>query len=154
MKTRNSWYLVAVSGAALSLNVSTSSGQVFSPADAVNNRAIAASPRAKEAFPWLNRAPVIRTEACCKETTENAALAAVKKNRALAASPRMLEQFPELARSAAPSEAPVFYIAPLAEKNTAILSSPRMRELYPALSRGAAAGTAKGGASKLMELGK
>lgn len=154
MKTRNSWYLVAVSAAALSLNVSTSSGQVFSPADAVNNRAIAASPRAKEAFPWLNRAPVIRTEACCKETTENAALAAVKKNRALAASPRMLEQFPELSRSAAPSEAPVFNIAPLAEKNSAILSSPRMRELYPALSRGAANGTAKGGASKLMEPGK
>lgn len=154
MKTRNSWYLVAVSAAALSLNVSTSSGQVFSPADAVNNRAIAASPRAKEAFPWLNRAPVIRTEACCKETTENAALAAVKKNRALAASPRMLEQFPELSRSAAPSEAPVFNIAPLVEKNSAILSSPRMRELYPALSRGVAPGTAKGGASKLMEPGK
>ena len=53
-----------------------------------------------------------------------------------------------------PSEAPMFNIAPLAEKNTAILSSPRMRELYPALSRGAATGTAKGGASKLMELGK
>jgi hypothetical protein len=154
MKTRNSWYLVAVSAAALSLNVSTSSGQVFSPADAVNNRAIAASPRAKEAFPWLTRASVTRMEACCKETTENAALAAVKKNRALAASPRMLEQFPELSRSAAPSEAPVFNIAPLVEKNSAILSSPRMRELYPALSRGAASGTAKGGASKLMEPGK
>jgi hypothetical protein len=78
----------------------------------------------------------------------------VKKNRALAASPRMLEQFPELSRSAAPSEAPVFNIAPLAEKNSAILSSPRMRELYPALSRGVAPGTAKGGASKLMESGK
>ena len=154
MKTKNKLYLLAVSAAALALNVSTGSGQVFSPADAANNRAIAASPRAKEAFPWLTRAPVARTEACCKETTENAALAAVKKNRALAASPRMLEQFPELSRSAAPSEAPVFNIAPLAEKNSAILSSPRMRELYPALSRGAASGTAKGGASKLMEPGK
>jgi len=145
MKTKNRLYLLAVGAAALALNISTSSGQVFSPADAVNNRAIAASPRAKEAFPWLTRAPVTRTEACCKETTENAALAA---------SPRMLEQFPELSRSAAPSEAPVFNIAPLAEKNSAILSSPRMRELYPALSRGAASGTAEGGASKLMEPGK
>jgi hypothetical protein len=154
MKTKNRLYLLAVGAAALALNISTSSGQVFSPADAVNNRAIAASPRAKETFPWLTRAPVTRTEACCKETTENAALAAVKKNRALAASPRMLEQFPELSRSAAPSEAPVFNIAPLAEKNSAILSSPRMRELYPALSRGVAPGTAKGGASKLMEPGK
>lgn len=154
MKTNNRLYLLAVGAAALALNISTSSGQVFSPADALNNRAIAASPRAKEAFPRLTRSPVIRTEACCKETTENAALAEVKKNRALAASPRMLEQFPELARSAGPNEAPVFNIAPLAEKNTGILSSPRMRELYPALSRGATPGTAKGGASKLMESGK
>ena len=111
MKTKNKLYLLAVGAAALALNVSTGSGQVFSPADAANNRAIAASPR-------------------------------------------MLEQFPELARSAEPSETPVFNIAPLAEKNTAILSSPRMRELYPALSRRAAPGTAKGGASKLMEPGK
>lgn len=154
MKTKSKLYLLAVSAAALALNVSTGSGQIFSPADAMNNRAVAASPRAKEAFPWLTRTAAPRTEACCKETTEGAALAAVKKNRALAASPRMLEQFPELARSAAPSEAPVFNIAPLAEKNTAILFSPRMRELYPALSRGAASGTAKGGASKLMEPGK
>lgn len=152
MKTKNRLYLLAVSAAALALNVSTSSGQVISPADALNNRAIAASPRAKEAFPWLTRAPVTRTEACCKETTENAALAAVKKNRALAASPRMLEQFPELARSA-PTQ-PEFTIAPLVEKNAALLSSPRYRENHPEVSRGATTGTAKGGASKLMELGK
>ena len=151
METKNRLYLLAVGAAALSLNISTGFGQVFSPADAGNNRAIAASPRAKEAFPWLTRTPLNHTEACCKETTENAALAAVRKNRALASSPRMLEQFPELSRSAAPNEAPMFNIAPLAEKNTAILSSPRMRELYPALLRGAAPGTAKGGASKLME---
>ena len=154
MKTKNKLYLLAVSAAALALNISTSSGQVFSTADAANNPAVAASPRAKEAFPWLTRAPVNRTEVCCKETTENTALAAVKKNRALAASPRMLEQYPELARSADPIETPVFNIAPLAEKNAAILSSPRMRELYPALSRVATTGTAKGGASKLMEPGK
>lgn len=150
MKTKNKLYLLAVGAAALALNISTGSGQVFSPADAVNNRAIAASPRTKEAFPWLARAPVTRTEACCKETTENTALAAVKKHRALAASPRMLEQFPELARSATPSEAPVFNIAPLPEKNTAILSSPRYRENHPEVARG----TAKGGASRLMESGK
>lgn len=54
MKTKNKLYLLAVGAAALALNISTGSGQVFSPADAVNNRAIAASPRAKEAFPgWL-----------------------------------------------------------------------------------------------------
>ena len=154
MKTKSKLYLLAVSAAVLALNISTSSGQVFSPADALNNSAIAASPRAKEAFPWLARAPVTRMDACCKETTENTALAMVKRNRALAASPRMLEQFPELARPGTPSKTPEFNIAPLAEQNAAILSSPRMRELYPALSRGAVSGTAKGGASKLMESGK
>ena len=41
MKTKNRLYLLAVGAAALALNISTSSGQVFSPADAVNNRAIA-----------------------------------------------------------------------------------------------------------------
>ncbi len=103
MKTK--LYLLAVIAAALSLNVSTSSGQIFSPADALNNRAIAASPR-------------------------------------------VLEQFPELARSAQTQRE--FTIAPLVEKNTAILSSPRYRENHAEVSRS----TAKGGASKLMELGK
>src|SRR5262245_46066956 len=96
MKTRSKLYLLAVSAAALALNASMSSGQVFSPVDAVNNRAIAASPRAKEAFPWLTRTGAPRTEACCAEN----ALMVVKRNQALAASPRALEQFPELARSA------------------------------------------------------
>lgn len=148
MKTRNYLSLLAVSAAALALNVSTSSGQIFSPADALNNRAVAASPRAKEAFPWLTRTAAPRTEACCAST----ALDEVKKNRAFAASPRVLEQFPELSRSA-PTQ-PEFTIAPLAEKNAALLSSPRYRENHPEASRGANTGTAKGGASKLMELGK
>ena len=58
---------------------------VCTPIASALSTQIAASPRAKEAFPWLNRAPVIRTEACCKETTENDALAAVKKGLALKA---------------------------------------------------------------------
>lgn len=144
MKTRNYLSLLAVSAAAMALNVSTSSGQVFSPADALNNRGVAASPRAKEAFPWLTRTAAPRTEPCCAAN----ALDEVKKNRAFAASPRVLEQFPELSRSA-PAQAE-FTIAPLVEKNTAVQSSPRYRENHPEVSRG----TAKGGASKLMELGK
>jgi len=148
MKTTNISYLLAVSAAALALNVSPSSGQVFSPTDAVNNRAVAASPRAKEAFPWLTRTVAPRTEACCSAN----ALSEVKKNRAFAASPRALEQFPELARSA-PTQ-PEFTIAPLVEKNAAVLSSPRYRENHPVLSRETATGTAKGGAGKLMERSK
>jgi len=144
MKTKSKLYLLAVSAAALALNVSTSSGQIFSPADALNNRAVAASPRAKEAFPWLTRTAVPRTEACCAAN----ALDEVKKNRAYAASPRVLEQFPELSRAARTQ--PEFTIAPLVEKNAALLSSPRYRENHPEVSRG----TAKGGASKLMEPGK
>jgi hypothetical protein len=144
MKTKNRLYLLAVSAAALALNVSTSSGQIFSPADALNNRAVAASPRAKEAFPWLTRTAEPRTEACCAAN----ALDEVKKNRAYAASPRVLEQFPELSRAARTQ--PEFTIAPLVEKNAALLSSPRYRENHPEVSRG----TAKGGASKLMEPGK
>ncbi|MBN9688655.1 MAG: hypothetical protein J0M24_00320 [Verrucomicrobia bacterium] len=148
MKTKSKWYLVAVSAAALALNVSTSSGQIFSPADASNNRAVAASPRARETFPWLTRTAVPRTKACCASST----LEEVKKNRAFAASPRMLEQFPELSRQARTQ--PEFTIAPLVEKNAAVVSSPRYRENHPEVSRGTTTGTAKGGASKLMELGK
>jgi hypothetical protein len=57
-----------------------------------------------------------------------------------------------LARSA--QAQPEFTIAPLVEKNEAVQSSPRYREQHPGISRGTAPGTAKGGASKLMELGK
>jgi len=147
MKTKRTMYLLAVGAAALVMNVSTSSGQAFSPVDALNNRAIAASPRAKEEFPWLTRTAAPRAEGCCTMD----ALSEVKYNRALAASPRALEQFPELARSA--PDLPEFGIAPLVERNNALRTSPRYRENHPAVSRGAP-GTAKGGASKLMEPGK
>lgn len=148
MKTKNRLNLLAVTAAALSLIPATSMGQVFNSEDVVNNRAVSASPRAKEAFPWLTRSVTPRTEACC---TENE-LTAVKNNRALASSPRALEQFPELARSA--QIQPEFTIAPLVEKNAAMQSSPRYREQHPTISRGTTSGTAKGGASKLMESGK
>jgi len=139
MKTKNYLSLLALTAAALSLIPATSMGQVFNSEDVVNNRAVAASPRAKEAFPWLTRSALPRTEACCAVNE----LTAVKNNRALAASPRMLEQFPELARSA-PAR-PEFTIAPLVEKNEAVRSSPRYREEHPALPRGTTTGSAKGG---------
>ena len=148
MKTKNYLSLLAVTAAALSLNITTATAQYVDSVESLKNSAVAASPRAKEVFPWLTRSAPPRTEACCAVNE----LTAVKNNRTLAASPRALEQFPELARSA-PAR-PEFTIAPLVEKNAAVRSSPRYREEHPTFSRGTTAGTAKGGASKLMESGK
>ncbi len=148
MKTKNYLSLLALTAAALSLNIATATAQYVDSVESLRKSAVAASPRAKEAFPWLTRSAAPRTEACCAVNE----LTAVKNNRAMAASPRALEQFPELARSA-PAR-PEFTIAPLVEKNAAVQSSPRYREEHPTLPRGTTGGTAKGGASKLMESGK
>ena len=131
MKTNNRLYLLVMTAAALSLNATTSFGQVFSPADAINNWAVAASPRAKEAFPWLTGSATPRTEACCAENE----LTTVKKNRAFAASPRALEQFPELARPVQPPKAESS-VASTVIKNRAWASSPRAKEEFPWLARG------------------
>ena len=152
MKTKNYLSLLAIIAAALSLNITTATAQYVDSVESLKNRAVAASPRAKEAFPWLTRTLPPRTETCCAEATPKNALTEATKNQALAASPRTLEQFPELIRTWVPRQE--FNIAPLAEKNASVLSSPRRREEFPALLRGSTAGTAKGGATKLMELGK
>ena len=143
MKTRNYLSLLALTATALSLNITTATAQYVDSVESLKNRAVAASPRAKEAFPWLTRAPSSRADACCAEATAKNELTEVRKNRALAVSPRVLEQFPELARSALPRRE--FTIAPLVDKNAAVLSSPRVREEFPALSRGSTPGTAKAG---------
>jgi hypothetical protein len=109
----------------------------FSPSD-LSNRAIAASPRAREQFPWLTRQAPPRNESTAPAES---ALSAIKKNRALAASPRVREQFPELARGEQPSTA-----APTKSgngeseltkvvRNRALAASPRMREQFPELAR-------------------
>ena len=152
MKTKNRLYLLAVTAAALSLNATTGVGQVFNAKDVINNRAVANSPRAKEEFPWLTRTAAPRTDACCDKGEVKNALTEAKKNRAYAASPRVREMFPELSRTPAPPQE--FTIAPLVEKNEALKSSPRYREQHPEALRGTTTGTAKGGASKLMEWNK
>ena len=138
MKTKSTLYLLAVSAAVLSLSAATGSGQLFDSVDALNNRAIAASPRALETFPWLARAPSPKVEVCCVEATIGNALAEARKNRAVAASPRTLEQFPELARAA---EAPSARSAGTDQlsavtKNHAFAASPRALEQFPQLARG------------------
>ena len=163
MKTKNKTQLLAVSAAALLLNVSTSSGQVFSSADALNNRAVAASPRAKEEFPWLTRSLPSETEARAAAARWSKHLAEIRKNRAFAASPRTLEQYPELARTApsveesrAREERHMKHLAEVT-RNRAFASSPRTLEEFPELARGWAArseGSAKAGVSKPAESNK
>ena len=80
MKTKNRLYLLAVTAAALSLNVTTGVGQVFNAKDAINNRAVAASPRAKEAFPWLTRSVTESPRSKEAVTPSKSALAVVKEN--------------------------------------------------------------------------
>ena len=140
MKTKTNLYLLAVTSAALSLCITAGVAQPAGPAD-LKNRAIAASPRAIEVFPWLARSggePICCTEAVTKS---NSALADVKKNRALASSPRMREVFPELARPAVLSSKSTVAtrkgIDPLTEatRNHAFASSPRALETFPSLAR-------------------
>ena len=131
MKAKNTLYLLAVSAAVLALNVSTSSGQVFDSVEDLNNRAIAASPRAKEVFPWLTRGTATAV------TPAKTAVTDVTKNRAFAASPRVLEQFPELSRPAQPARLADSSVAATVIKNRALAASPRAKEEFPRLARGA-----------------
>lgn len=143
MKTHTKLYLLALSAAAVSLIVPTASGQAFDSVEALKNRSIAASPRAREVFPWLARSETELSPCEKAGTTSKSSLAEVKSNRALAASPRMKEIFPELARPsvfADESTAATWTgINPLTEvtRNRALAASPRMHELFPELTRGA-----------------
>jgi len=128
MKTKTKLYLLGVSAAALCLNFSTSSGQVFDSVQALNNRAVAASPRAKEMFPWLTRGSVV--------TPTERTVTDVTKNRAFAASPRVSEQFPELARPAQTAQGSASSVREIGIKNQALAASPRAREEFPWLARG------------------
>ncbi len=125
---KSKMYLLAVIASALSLNVSTSIGQVFTSVEALNNRAVAASPRAKEVFPWLTRSTAVtRAKAVPINST---------KNRAYAASPRMIEQFPELARPAQPAKTTESVVVTTVIQNRALAASPRAKEEFPWLTRG------------------
>jgi hypothetical protein len=129
MKTKNTLYLLAVSAAALSLSATTGIGQVFNSAEALKNSAVANSPRAIEAFPWL----AVKSAPSPKASASRTAVAEVSRNRAFASSPRVLEQFPELRFPAQVSERAVVW--PVI-KNRAYASSPRAQEEFPWLARG------------------
>ena len=132
MKTRNT--LLAITAATLVLGGTSATAQYVDSVESLNNRAVANSPRAREAFPWLTRVATPRTEVCCAEV--NSELTLAKRNRAFAASPRTLEEFPELARPAQPLKAVESSVAMTVIKNRAFAASPRVREEFPWLDRG------------------
>lgn len=137
MKTTRTLLLGAVAAVALATTLNLQAAD-FSPSD-LSNRAIAASPRAKEQFPWLTRqaSPVY-------SPNRAEVVSAIRKNKALAASPRMIEQYPELARTgqakSTGSNNSMTRNSELAKvlKNRALAASPRMLEQYPELARGLA----------------
>ena len=151
MKSKNTPYLLLMT-ASLFVSIGTGDGQVFTSADAVNNRAVAASPRAGEAFPWLTRTHSGNTNACGGDSDGKDEPVAAMRNRAYTGSPRVRKLFPELGRTTKPRRD--FTIAPLVGKNAAILTNPRAREEFPHLLRSSTSSAVKGGASKRMESGK
>lgn len=165
MKTKTNLFALAAMASALSMSITTGPGQPFDNVESLKNRAVAASPRALEQFPWLARGVPREAEPRSCAGSADTELRAVSRNRALAASPRVLEQFPQLARTATAPACEEFTLAPLVEKavpaevtrNRAWAASPRAREEFPALARGYAVpkkGSAKGGASRLNEVNK
>jgi hypothetical protein len=137
MKMTKMLLLSAVAAAALTANQNNLAAD-FSPSD-LANRAVAASPRALEQFPWLARQVSTPTESTPRGES---VLSTIKKNRALAASPRMIEQYPELARIG--QQSTVATAKCCAEesqfagviRNRALAASPRMLEEFPQLARG------------------
>lgn len=138
MKTNKTILMGAAAIAVCSIASNLAAQEPVFRSKAPTNRAILASPRAIEVFPWLARRPAPRVE---RKAEPNRELIAVKKNRALASSPRVREQFPELARAARPeaeqssklSKRPSIPASVL--KNKALASSPRVLEEFPELAR-------------------
>lgn len=134
MKTTQTLLLGAVAAALLTV---TATGQAadFSVKD-LSNRAIAASPRAKEQFPWLTRQSSATTASI---TRSDSVPANIRNNRALAVSPRMLEQYPQLARTGSlkPVTTTPTGNSEVAKvlKNRAYAASPRAIEQFPWLAR-------------------
>ena len=124
MKAKDKVYLITLA-AVLSLNAATA--QPFDSVGDLSNRAIAASPRARELFPWLTRSG--------EPVKASKATSIADKNRAFAASPRVLEEYPELARPSQAAKSGGEFATPVI-KNRAVASSPRVKEEFPWLARG------------------
>lgn len=129
--------MITVSLAAVSISLFHTAGlaHVFDFADVLVNRAIAASPRAIEAFPQLSRSGSKLGKAPAQSVPKNP-LTDVVRNRALANSPRALEQFPELLRPEQfPGKGNGTGLGSQGSRNRAIGNSPRTLEEFPWLAR-------------------
>ena len=125
MKTSNKLIALAIIASAGLLGAQISTAQPIDSMKSLENRAVAASPRAKELFPWLTRSA----------EPAKAIRPPVTENRAFAASPRVLEQYPELLRAAQPQKSADQLAAPIIG-NRAVAASPRAKEEFPWLARG------------------
>lgn len=150
MKTLRYLVLPAVTAAVLSLTPSLATGQAVDSLASLKNRAVAASPRAREVFPWLSED--VRRE---PQIVRHPVLADEFKNRAVFASPRSLELFPQLGRTFAGRTGSGSTELSAALANRAVLVSPRTQEQFPiiARSRSLERVVTKGGASDLMKAG-
>ncbi|MBX3744202.1 MAG: hypothetical protein KF833_02730 [Verrucomicrobiae bacterium] len=135
MKTQKA-YLVGAVIATIIATTSSVPAEDFFLRD-LANKAVAASPRALEQFPWLSR-----TTSTVRSTPTESAVSIIRKHRALAASPRMLEEYPELARAEQLLKSPVATPDTGGSqfsdviRNRALAASPRALEQFPWLSRG------------------
>jgi hypothetical protein len=122
MKTNRILGLLAF---ACSIAVTSSSygNSPFSERDAKNNAAVAASPRARESFPWLTRTATVE---------RSSSRPAYLKNTAYAKSPRVLEIYPELTRASSDTQATGYVRVPELA-NRAYAASPRVKEMFPRL---------------------
>jgi hypothetical protein len=121
MKTKRILGLAAIA-CSIAVTFSSYGDSPFSERDARNNTAVAASPRARESFPWLTRTAPARERSVTRPADLN--------NRAYANSPRVREVYPELTRSSSETRAAAcVHIPELA--NRAFAASPRVKEAYP-----------------------
>ena len=120
MKTKILIGAAALLGALLTFSARADSP--FTERDARINAAVAASPRAREVFPWLTRTPTASARA-----VTNAEL----KNTAYAKSPRVLELYPELSRSGEAAQPVCVPVPQLSNRGYA--ASPRAKEMFPHL---------------------
>src|SRR4030095_4029551 len=96
----------------------------FTEREARHNAAVAASPRARESFPWLTRTTTV-------SETRTAALSRELNNAAYAKSPRVLEAYPELSRENIVATVGCVRVPEL--MNRGFTASPRAKEAFPFL---------------------
>ena len=144
MKLQTDLLFAAVCLASLTLVGPPGHSQVFDVDDIRRNSAIANSPRAREAYPWLQRSTAT-TPGRISPSARQIVPTEVLRNHALAASPRTLEEFPALSRYGGGTDVPrELRVGRSVVPSGALARSPRMLEEFPWLTRGADAQSGSG----------